>query len=150
MTYNKTTWKTGDTITADKLNNIETGISNSLDVNSSNISNTGKSNLSVLSMPSNRYIDLTLGESGSTYTAPANGWLVLAKFATQANEYVQLNATPSTLGDSNNFITTAAAPTANYVCDVFMPMIKGQSTTVNYYTTGDVLAFRFIYAEGEQ
>ena len=25
-------------------------------------------------MPSSRYIDLTLGASGSTYTAPANGW----------------------------------------------------------------------------
>ena len=26
MTYNKTTWNTGDVITADKLNNIETGL----------------------------------------------------------------------------------------------------------------------------
>lgn len=26
MTYNKTTWKTGDVITEDKLNNIENGI----------------------------------------------------------------------------------------------------------------------------
>lgn len=35
MTYNKTTWKTGDVITEDKLNNIEGGIeatSNAVDV----------------------------------------------------------------------------------------------------------------------
>ena len=29
-------------------------------------------------MPSNKYIDLTLGASGSTYTAPANGYFQLA------------------------------------------------------------------------
>lgn len=28
MIYNKTAWNTGDVITADKLNNIETGLSN--------------------------------------------------------------------------------------------------------------------------
>lgn len=28
MAYNKTTWANGDVITADKLNNIEDGISN--------------------------------------------------------------------------------------------------------------------------
>ena len=33
-------------------------------------------------MPSNRYIDLTLGTSGSTYTAPANGWFCCGGSAT--------------------------------------------------------------------
>lgn len=28
------------------------------------------------SLPGNRYIDLTLGPSGSTYTAPADGWFI--------------------------------------------------------------------------
>jgi len=31
MSYTKTTWSTGDTITAEKLNNIETGIKNNDD-----------------------------------------------------------------------------------------------------------------------
>ena len=32
MTYNKTTWNTGDVITADKLNNIEDGIETNTNV----------------------------------------------------------------------------------------------------------------------
>ena len=30
-----------------------------------------------LAMPSDKYIDLTLGASGATYNAPADGWVVL-------------------------------------------------------------------------
>lgn len=35
--------------------------------------------LSAMSMPSNKYIDLTLGASGTKYTAPANGYFMLRK-----------------------------------------------------------------------
>ena len=41
--------------------------------NASNFSQAGRSYLSGFGMPSNKYINLTLGASGSTYTAPANG-----------------------------------------------------------------------------
>ena len=77
MTYSKTTWKTGDVITQEKLNHIEDGVSNSLDVDTSNISSIGKSNLIRLGMPSDNYIDLTLGASGANYKAPANGYFCL-------------------------------------------------------------------------
>src|SRR5574344_14504 len=43
-----------------------------------------------MGMPSNSYIDLTLGASGSTYTAPANGWIYWAKVA--GGDWFYINA----------------------------------------------------------
>lgn len=40
--------------------------------------NSISSQVARMAMPSNKYIDLTLGASGSTYTAPANGYFQLA------------------------------------------------------------------------
>ena len=45
--------------------------------NASNFSQAGRSYLCGIGMPSSRYIDLTLGASGSTYVAPANGWVYI-------------------------------------------------------------------------
>ena len=41
-------------------------------------------------MPSNRYIDLTLGVSGTTYTAPADGYFTVNKSATASGEYINM------------------------------------------------------------
>lgn len=41
-------------------------------------STVASSTISGWSMPSSRYIDLTLGASGATYTAPANGYFQIA------------------------------------------------------------------------
>lgn len=66
---------------------IATGIDYKANTDLSNLSEAGekhflnKSNKSEISgwgMPSNKYIDLTLGASGSRYTAPANGYFQLA------------------------------------------------------------------------
>lgn len=145
MTYNKYTWVTGEVITEDKLNHIEDGISNNLDTDISNISNLGKSNLSGLGMPSGRYIDLTLGESGSIYTAPATGWLCLSKVCS-ANQYIQFN---SMRENGNGLLIGSDQPSggAGYIT---MPMKRGQETQINYTATGVNYAFRFVYAEGDQ
>src|SRR5574344_2114034 len=43
-----------------------------------------------MGMPSGSYIDLTLGANGSTYTAPANGWIYWAKVA--GGDWFYINA----------------------------------------------------------
>lgn len=47
-----------------------------LDIDCNNTSATGKDFMSSMGMPSGKYIDLTLGASGTEYIAPANGWYV--------------------------------------------------------------------------
>ena len=93
------------------------------------------------SMPSDKYIDLTLGASGTTYTAPANGFITLCKTA-NGNQYVTLrNATNGLFvfssGISNNWVA----------CTI--PCKKSESIYVEYNTGGTTNIFRFIYAQGE-
>lgn len=102
-----------------------------------------KSEISAWTMPSDKYIDLTLGASGSTYTAPANGWFALHKTAGIANAYVSLRNTTSAMSvitDGYNAASTLA---------VYMPTSKGQKISSNYTATGATNHFRFIYAIGE-
>lgn len=96
------------------------------------------------SMPSSNYIDLTLGASGTTYTAPANGYYVLDKAGIQ-NEYLDLRNNTTGLLRSK---TTISAPGTESIA-VYMPCKKGDEIAVVYTATGTTNRFRFIYAEGE-
>ena len=109
--------------------------------NASNFSQAGRSYLSGLSMPSSRYIDLTLGASGSTYTAPANGWFAVSKNALDVNQYLQIAGLA--------FLQTMYAVTAGARLDVCRPVRKGESVNIPYNASGTTNYFRFIYAEGE-
>ena len=97
------------------------------------------------SMPStNRYIVLTLGASGSTYTAPANGWFCLRKNTESANQYVEMECT------SNQICSKCFSPvSSNEVC-VSIPVLKNQEVWIAYNASGSSNLFCFIYAEGEQ
>ena len=139
MTYNKTTWKTGDVITQEKLNHIEDGIGDSLDVDASNISDIGKSNLSGLSIPSNRYIDLTLGASDSTYTAPSNGWFYV---------YGVSGGIAFINTSKNNYTLTISDIAKFYGAHGIFPVAKGDQVQIKYSTSSS--GMRFIYAEGDQ
>ena len=98
-----------------------------------------KSTISGWSMPSSRYIDLTLGASGSTYTAPANGWFSIAKRSGATNQY---------LGLTSNGLEVTVYYDSGMVARNFIPCKKGGTITVNYNMTGYTQFFRFIYAEG--
>ena len=120
-----------------------------LNSNASNFSQAGRSYLSGLSMPSGRYIDLTLGASNSTYTAPANGYFTI------------LGAWDTTPSQTNGVfismtcggITNRNSGTFPISYGVFIPAKKGQSMFleyVNFKMTGYSYAFfRFVYAEGD-
>ena len=88
--------------------------------------------------PSNRYIDLTLGASGSTYTAPANGWItVVIGSSTQTNIHVNVDG-PNLLSVNEG---SEAISRGNFV-----PVKKGDLVSIYYAGTPDI--FRFIYDEG--
>lgn len=100
-----------------------------------------------MAMPSDRYIDLTLGASGSTYTAPANGYFALSKLSgiSSNNGYIVLRV-------ENKLI--AANPAVYNFPDAelrdFVPVQKNDVVAVDYNAAGTTIYFRFIYAEGSK
>lgn len=94
-----------------------------------------------LGMPSNKYVNLTLGASGDSYTAPANGWLHL-----KVNKSVAgFSAFYSSSGLSAESRTTVRG--AN--CIVYIPCKKGDVVTCYYDGTNVDIVFTFIYAVGD-
>lgn len=91
-------------------------------------------------MPSDRYVDLTLGASGSSYKAPADGYLVIRKTATAANQYVYMKS-------GEIFISTQAT-TNDSVLEMYVPVQGGKSCVVSYNAGGSTGVFRFVYANG--
>ena len=108
-----------------------------------NFNNSGRALLTSLGMPSGRYIDLTLGASGSTYTAPANGWFWFSKIAGTNLFGVGIE------NKRNGMIigSDAGAPGSG---NAVMPVLAGDNVVVRYSATGETLGFRFIYAQGDQ
>lgn len=110
----------------------------------SNLSSSGRSLAAGLGMPSGRYVDLTLGASGSSFTAPADGFFCLAKTIGTSGAYLSLFNTDAFFG-----VTAIATSTTNIV-RIFIPAKKGQTINVGYNATGATQYFRFIYAEGAE
>ena len=106
---------------------------------------------STASKPSNRYVDLTLQASGTTYTAPANGWIQLIKTPTGAGQYLTANS----LDIPNNGIDTRNIAfkwsSVNGSNDgIFFPVRKRQQFTIDYTFGGATISFKFIYDEGSK
>ena len=97
---------------------------------------------STQSKPSSRYIDLTLGASGSTYTASANGWVVIAKKATAANQYLTIFNDLTLLG------YRIYANAADQYLRCSLPIKKNDIFEIGYTADGETSEFRFIYDEG--
>lgn len=96
-----------------------------------------------IGFPSSRYEDLTLGASGTQYTAPANGWFSISKNTAATNQYINFrNATKSY---NLLFQPNLSGGTIN----VIFPVQKGDIVQVNYSASGTTNQFRFIYAVGE-
>lgn len=103
--------------------------------------------LSGLGMPSDKYIDLTLGASGSKYTAPANGWFSFeCGFTAAFNSWASLGYTNYQIRDSRNGTT---AGTSSHT--LFIPVSKGRECYLTYgnLNSSHSTNLRFIYAEGE-
>lgn len=94
---------------------------------------------------SDRYDDLELKASGSTYTAPANGWFWIQKLSSSTGQYLT-----SVIKDSNGNIkyTLTSQPTATeYDAEILAPVSKGDVISISYSVGGATKSFRFIYAK---
>ena len=106
--------------------------------NMSNISSAGKSFIAGMSMPSSNYIELTLGASGASYTAPANGWFSF---------YCGSVCDSRFRSHGGNFGNTALGK-SGFANNNKIEVLKGDSVILNYSTSSDSHLF-FFYAEGE-
>lgn len=130
-------------VTSGVISNYKSCIVDSVaNSNASNFSQAGRSYLSGLGMPSGRYIDLTLGASGQTYTAPANGWFCLLKIANDTQHITMLTK-------NGNFGFRNLCSTNSSTLIGFCPVTKGDIMTLTYTASGATTSFKFYYAEGE-
>lgn len=102
--------------------------------------------------PSDRYVDLTLGASGTSYTAPANGWFHIAKVPGSADTQITMINTCVTgkTDQAGNFTIRTQASTSGMTIYLNLPVKKGDVAVIKYTTTGKTDAFKFIYAVGEE
>ena len=107
-----------------------------------------KNEISTWSMPSNKYVDLTLGNSGDTYITPANGYVLIRTVANNGNCSITIHQTNGpTFGSSATVLSGDDGR-------LFVPFARGTNFRVWYSNIGtgsgtNATVFRFIYAEGE-
>jgi hypothetical protein len=94
-------------------------------------------------MPSSRYIDLTLGASGTEYTAPANGWFILNKIA--GSDWYYCTLTNNNTGEYDFRSDYRTSP-----CTPRVYARQGDVIKAEYNATGALIYFRFYYAEGNK
>lgn len=118
-------------------------LNNKADLDLTNVDTTGTSLSAGWAMPSDTYIDLTLGASGSTYTAPANGYYVLD---------CPISANPGSIWAGTSGWFDGRMNTAGSIQWTSPACKKGDVTTINYVNlnTGSIAMFKFVYAEGSK
>ena len=136
--------RTAKSLALTNFDNITSDLNSKADKDLSNLSlsKSAKHELCTLSLPSDNYVSLTLGTSGASYSAPADGYFSAAYTGTVGSAYLQFNN-----------LSTGMLSMASYVGGwgaAFIPVKLGDSVSVTYGGTNFSLQFfRFIYAEGE-
>lgn len=115
-----------------------------VNIDADNFTAIGKSTLASYAMPSSRRIELTLGASDSTYTAPANGWYIL-QIKGDTEQFAALRNTVTGFYVKNNSTQTSAT-----IVTPPIPAKKGETVSVGYNASKGVVSFVFIYAEGDK
>ena len=125
------------------IDEIATDLNGKADVDLTNVNNAGTSLGAGWAMPSDTYIDLTLGASGTTYTAPANGWFVGRMTSTSSAQILGLVCM-----SGGNIQSIKYSSGNNQNLAVFLPSEKNDMVELWYGTTPQV--FRFVYAKGSE
>ena len=89
--------------------------------------------------PTGQYIDMTLGSSGTTYTAPADGYVAVAKLSTANLQNLTI--------DSNGWRAFVWANATDINIFTWLPVKKGAAYQVYYNLGGATAYFRFYYAQ---
>ena len=124
------------------IDGIATDLNGKADVDLTNTTDQAKILMGSMGMPSDKYIDLTLGASGSTYTAPANGYYRCYIGGQSGNKWLRL-------ATSIDYIQEAGFSTSNNI-SFTVPVQKGQTLNVKYSGTLTAKGLRFLYAQGSE
>lgn len=132
------------------IDEIATDLNGKADVDFTNVNDSGTSLSAGWAMPSDTYINLTLGANASTYTAVANGWVQITQAFNETNAKMSI----AVVGTNNDAICSdASANSGNTSLNAFIPVLKGQTFKVNYNGTlasSQWNRFIFIYAQGSE
>ena len=123
-------------------------VSNKANVDMDNLSSAGESYLAEIGMPSDTYEDFTLPTSGTSKTAPANGYYIFRKTANAAGQYIGL-ANRGQNGTDTIADYTLQAYGVYMQLAVTCPAKKGDKVEFGYNTGGVSNLLRFVYAKGE-
>jgi len=127
------------------IGQISEALNDKLDRDVGNPATLGESRMSGLPMPSTSYDELTIGASGTEYTAPANGWFVVESNVT--------SATVNYTGNLLNKTTRGRISLGGYAYfdgGAVMPVQKGHKIVINYRDNVNITLLRFVYAKGEE
>lgn len=122
------------------IDNIATDLNGKADVDLINVNNTGTSKITHYASPSETAKDLTLGASGATYTADADGYIIISKGATASGQYVQLYTT------NYSVLSRSTSSSETVIC--LLPISKGQGFKTYFTAAGTTNYFRLIYLNG--
>ena len=122
------------------IDNITTDLNTLITNNSITISN--------FAMPSDKYINLTLGTTGALYTAPANGYIYFAcRLSNAGTRFFMNNSGQNTGATIFGTLLTQAQAGANL--STYMPVKQGDTFSIGY-DTNNGYTLRFIYAQGSK
>lgn len=116
--------------------------------NTIKMDNSISSQVAHMAMPSDKYIDLTLGASGATYTAPADGWFTMAISGISRLECT--GNSPDTSSALFGYTMTMSAPNSGVYLRATIPVSKSQSIFIYYEGVATDKLLKFVYAKGSQ
>ena len=123
------------------INQIVIDLNGKADVDLTNVNDSGTSLGASWAMPSGTSVYLTLGASGSTYVAPADGWVYFETSNISQAGYQSMFAGDIGIESRINLVGSS--------CTIFLPVHKGAIFYVFYDTQG-TRTFRFVYAIGSE
>lgn len=119
-------------------------LSGKADKDLSNLTTVGQAVVSHLSMLSDSFIEMTLGATETTYTAPADGAFFIGKNAAGANQHIYAD-----VYKGNTFLYTCNMLShSTESLNLLIPVSKGSSVIIRHNLSGITNVFRFIYANG--
>ena len=115
------------------------------------VTNGVKQQITNFAFPSNTYTNLTLGTSGGSITAPADGWVVLSKNhgTNTNNEQITLINSTKDYSSWKGFFARVFCNVSGVANSVWLPCSKGDVIVYQYTFSGTTNSFRFYYANGE-
>lgn len=130
------------------IDEVVTDLNGKVDTDLTNATNSAKVMMSGMAMPSDTYIDLTLGSAKTTYTAPANGWFVIRKVATAAGQFLYMGNIPTS--GHTTICWSRRAVNEQDIFEGFLPVKKNDVVQIDYSLGGSTDIFRFTYAVGSE